>query len=48
MAKEEKTEKKKRVIRTEPNTKPLAIKGDFLEVFKVVKKHKEDKAKKNE
>lgn len=46
MAKEEKTEKKKRVIRSVPNTKPLAINGDFLEVFKVVKKHKENKTKK--
>ena len=36
--------KKRRVIRPEPNEKPVAIKGSFLDVFKVVKKHKENNA----
>jgi hypothetical protein len=35
----------KRVIRSKPNDKPLAIKGSFLDVFKVVKKDA-DKRKK--
>lgn len=29
------------------NEKPVKIKGDFLEVFKVVKKNKEQNSKKN-
>lgn len=37
-----KAEKKKRPTGYE---EPLAIKGEFLEVFKVVKKNKEQKAK---
>lgn len=39
--------KKKRAIRPEPNAKPLAIKGTFLDVFAVVKKHKEEQKKKD-
>ena len=38
-------EKKKRKIRDKDNEKPLKIDGDFLEVFKEVKKDKERKAK---
>ena len=37
----------KKKIRETANEKPLRVKGDFLEVFKVVKKNKEDKADKN-
>ncbi len=43
MAKAEKKESKKRPNHYEA---PLKIKGDFLEVFKVVKKDKEAKTKK--
>ena len=44
MADSKKPTKKK--IRQEPNAKPLAINGSFMDVFKVVKKHKENNAKK--
>ena len=43
--KETKATKKKPVIREVANAKPLAINGDFLEAFKVVKKHKEQQKK---
>lgn len=36
---------KKKPISTKPKEKPLAINGDFLQVFQVVKKDKERKAK---
>ncbi len=36
---------KKKVGRPEKAEEPTKIKGEFLEVFKVVKKNKEDKAK---
>lgn len=37
------SEKKK--VSTKPREKPLAIKGEFLDVFKVVKKDKERRSK---
>ena len=43
MAKEENKPVKK--ISPIPHKEKVAIKGDFLDVFKVVKKHKEQKAK---
>ena len=42
MAKASKTPKK---ISPKPHAVKVGIKGDFLDVFKVVKKHKERKAK---
>ena len=41
MAKEKKTPKK----RAKKYDQKLAVKGDFADVFRVVKKHKEDKKK---
>lgn len=43
-----KAAKKPRVIRDKPNETPLAINGTFIDVFKVVKKHKEKTIKKPE
>lgn len=38
-------EKKKEPKKTTSYEKPLAIKGEFMDVFKVIKKHKEINSK---
>jgi len=41
-----KAAKKIRAIKGKPHEVPVGIKGEFLDVFKVVKQHKENNAKK--
>lgn len=43
-----KAQRKPRVIRSVPNEKPLKVNTDFAGVFKTIRKHKENAAKKPE